>query len=353
MFDDKTPTKTAKTKKVYIDRAKKRLISYTKNTGDIVANTPKSAAKLSHYLQEQRTKNNYKQTTWRRIRAELKYYFEHTEQKTLVDMVIDLPRTKIEQPENKLAPQQRTAYKHLPDKPTQELISALEMSQNTEYANLAISLIYGTWLTGIRPKEWGTLKYHKNYDGSAYHLAVVENAKNTNGRAFDKRRTIAIEKASEKQLESMDYIYEVAKGLRLKYTNIGDREIVWKNVYTKVRKLIYSTFLKVRPRAKKTITLYSARHQFASDCKKKGLSEYDIAVLMGHASIDTATRYYGRKRFGDAENHGVAPLAQQVAMIQTKRNAKIKQARSQTPDWDKLVNDPTLKPQKDSKKEDV
>jgi hypothetical protein len=46
------------------------------------------------------------------------------------------------------------------------------------------------------------------------------------------------------------------------------------------------------------ITLYSARHQFIADAKASGLTLYEIAALVGHASIRTASEHYGKKKVG-------------------------------------------------------
>lgn len=50
---------------------------------------------------------------------------------------------------------------------------------------------------------------------------------------------------------------------------------------------------------------YSARHQFVEDAKKAGVSLEELAAIMGHASIETATFHYGRKAAGKPGNFKV------------------------------------------------
>ena len=43
-------------------------------------------------------------------------------------------------------------------------------------------------------------------------------------------------------------------------------------------------------------TLYSGRHQFKVNARAAGVSDWDLAYLMGHASTTTAQSHYGRSR---------------------------------------------------------
>src|SRR3546814_8539599 len=68
-------------------------------------------------------------------------------------------------------------------------------------------------------------------------------------------------------------------------------------LYAGCQRLLYKANRALWPRASRIYSLYSARHQFGANAKQK-LSREEVAALMGHITIDTAARHYGRRRVG-------------------------------------------------------
>ncbi|MGZ8160209.1 MAG: hypothetical protein ACXWT4_15560, partial [Methylobacter sp.] len=99
-----------------------------------------------------------------------------------------------------------------------------------------------------------------------------------------------------------------------------DKGMEFDQYYKRCRDCLYKANRKIWPRRPKSICLYSARHQFAADAKKSGLSKTAIAALMGHASQETAATHYGRRTAGRGGFRVTADKAD-VARVQTL-NAK-------------------------------
>lgn len=312
--------------------AKNRLIKYSRETGHNIADNQQSAKQLSDYLVRERYSNNYKQPTWRKIRAELKYYFETTEQKTLATMIDHLPRTKIEAQDKKKEP--RKNYISLPKKLYKELQQEL-LNTSGKYGILAYALLESIWLTGIRPKEWISMVMSENFQDSGRHMLRVENAKNTNDRSFDKYRNLIVTATSDEELHCLRHLKLTVNDIKKEAGGDPEKSLeAWKKVLNSVGTTLYNANKKVRPNSKKTISLYSARHQFAADAKASDISQYELAALMGHASIDTAIRYYGRKRTGYPRKFRTRAQLKQTEKLKNERNMRIEKRREKKPDWD-------------------
>lgn len=186
-------------------------------------------------------------------------------------------------------------FKSMPDKAWTELMGYLKTSRS-KHARLAYDLLLATRFFGLRPVEWinATLKYDHEKSRS---FLMVQNAKHSDGRAHGETRKIwfDIEGNSEQDEEVYYAVAEVIRVLKACDKKAAKRIIHVRNYLSQVYAR-HSKFKKYK--GNKRITLYSARHQFAADLKKQGLSKDKIAALMGHRSVDTATRAYGRKMFG-------------------------------------------------------
>ena len=78
----------------------------------------------------------------------------------------------------------------------------------------------------------------------------------------------------------------------------GGQEIDFSTFYENVRKRLYNIVIRLFPRSKKHVTLYSARHQLIADLKASGYALSDIACIVGHGNDVTASEHYGKKRVG-------------------------------------------------------
>lgn len=128
------------------------------------------------------------------------------------------------------------------------------------------------YITGLRPCEWRYARLEEN-------RLVVRNAKNSNGRAHGETRTLLIE--SNQELRN---IAALIFQLRLNY----------KSQYAHVRYAIRVAAMSIWPKRKLLPSLYTARHMFAAEAKKR-LPKVDVAAMMGHATDRTAGQHYARR----------------------------------------------------------
>lgn len=128
------------------------------------------------------------------------------------------------------------------------------------------------YITGLRPCEWRFARLEEN-------RLVVANAKSTNGRAHGETRTLHVE--SDQELRN---IAALIFQLRLDF----------KSQYAHVRYAIRVAALSIWPKRKLLPSLYTARHMFAAEAKKR-LPKVDVAAMMGHATDRTAGQHYARK----------------------------------------------------------
>jgi integrase len=147
--------------------------------------------------------------------------------------------------------------------------------------------------TGLRPKEW----LHAQYDPKRNQL-TVRNAKATNSRSHGETRILHLENFDEQLQQILQYHLQHVASYK-------DNFDAFAKFYDRCRSAIYEANKKLWPRRKTKISLYSARHQFVEDAKKAGVSLEELAAILGHASIETATFHYGRKAAGKPGNFKV------------------------------------------------
>ena len=198
---------------------------------------------------------------------------------------------------------------------------------------------------GLRPGEWFRARFVAPDDdptemdgefelfmeGRRLYLHVV-NGKAGNGRAFGSMRTLMIDLkyVDENALEAASWLIEQAQKVTEKQFD---------RIIENTRAVLYHAIERCgrpcRPRGSGRVTLYTARHQFAANAKHAGMSELEIAALMGHASTETATQHYGRKRHGRSRD-GVTPVkphpgdVQRVMRIQQEKN-RIREQKARRP----------------------
>lgn len=162
-----------------------------------------------------------------------------------------------------------------------------------------------TWLvwaihTGLRPIEWQTARV-EHVDDSVWLVAL--NAKHDALRAHGAERRIGLH-LREQEVQLLQQFIHTLRTQDFSRAYRGCRVAVWRAA------------LALWPRRQLRPGLYSARHQFAADCKSAGLAPQEIAALMGHSVIDTHQEHYGKRRCGRGEI-GVHAHAQDVQRVRS------------------------------------
>ncbi len=170
-------------------------------------------------------------------------------------------------------------------------------------------LLGATYLTGLRPCEWGQAHLEELEDGV---VLVVRNAKFGEHRAGQMFRRLHL---------SPDQPI-VANAVRALLTHIQDRPggLAFSEWLRRVSLFMTRVGRSILGRRKRYPSIYSFRHQFAADAKASGVPPEELAALMGHATDATATFHYARRAQGTAGIHVRASSAD-VARIRRKLRA--------------------------------
>ena len=188
----------------------------------------------------------------------------------------------------------------------------------THWGPRALMWLKATILTGLRPSEWEHARLERNWRAGEYEgpALLVRNAKATNGRAHGETRTLLLEQLDERDLTAvrLQALYvdpHHPDGL----IDARGRPISFVRYYAAVRRTMQLAAKRHRRGGSGSVTLYSARHQFIANLKAAGYSLAEIAALAGHATDDTATEHYGRRRNGRRGGGLVRPVPDEVARI--------------------------------------
>lgn len=144
-------------------------------------------------------------------------------------------------------------------------------------------------LTGLRPAEWATATYLFNIEHGEWCL-LVDNAKNSNGRAHGDRRTILLGGLTDDERETIRQHTERANA----WYQAGQ----YRKFFSGCAQYLSAASRTLWPNRKSHVSLYSLRHQFTADAKASGLTRHEIGALMGHGSDLTAGIHYGRTASG-------------------------------------------------------
>lgn len=191
--------------------------------------------------------------------------------------------------------------KNISKKDLQKLLMSLSVSKSKWSIATRIWMAAG-YMTGLRPIEWGTARIEFK-DNEKW--VVVQNAKNTNGRATGKERRIKLTKLLQDEFD----LIVVQIGLATEAFNAGS----WDEYYDGCRFFLHQTCMRLWPQRKHNPTLYTARHMFSANAKAV-FGKTEVAALMGHASDMTAIRNYAKRRSA----HGglnVEPSEEDVAKV--------------------------------------
>ncbi|MDK9793819.1 hypothetical protein [Vibrio sp. D431a] len=254
----------------------------------------------------------YDKSTWRQYRSALSYLAEYQFQRGVIhssNVLDEISEVLKGSNENTKELEKQTSgkkMKSLSDDDLSRLLDELSKSKSSLSGFLSVWL-YVNCLVGLRPSEWKTSSIIKGSDDK-YRLKV-KNAKQTNGRSHGEYRIISLSNFSDNQTEKIIDFTSMCE--ELNNQNLFDR------YYQNCRKLLQRTCKKVWPRRKRSISLYSSRHQFCADLKKSGKKLEEIAYLMGHYSTDTASSHYGKRRYGKSKLMPDVPDAE-LSKVATK-----------------------------------
>jgi len=258
--------KTNETKHRYKKRAEQLIHRAVKE----LQRSDAEAVDVSNWLINK--KHELSNSTWRQYRSSLNYYFElKTHYFSIADaeMAIKL----LAEHESDLCTKKgnKTSSQKVKKLNRNDLINLIEFSRSnpSKLGKKAVNWLISGLITGLRPCEWE----HANFDCTKKTL-TVKNAKNTNGRSHGEARVIHLE-------DIEDYYLLIIK---LHMIDIKNHKNNFSGYY--------------------------------SHCRS-GATLEEIAALLGHASIKTATAHYGRRTAGiagrfkvNANKHNVGKVKQ-------------------------------------------
>lgn len=179
-----------------------------------------------------------------------------------------------------------------------------------QWAKPACIWLMANVLVGLRPCEWRTARV-EIVDGKPVLLVK-------NGKFGEKRSNGPVRTMDLSSMKADDADIVIAQlGIAGKYSK-SDGE--WFRYFEGCRKTLYKITRGLWPNRRTYPTLYTGRHQFSANAKSAGLAREEIAALLGHASLYTATNHYGKKKWGIGKI-SVQPSQDDVARVK-EREAK-------------------------------
>lgn len=161
-------------------------------------------------------------------------------------------------------------------------------NRRLKHGVFALDWLRATILTGLRPIEWLDVSLHPYQSGWAMH--VLTRKQRTPGELSElspdlRTRTIPLLVYGQAEI---DLIQSVIGHIRQNAPNEKAFKALWKSLNNNV---FGRASREGGTLDNKQITLYSGRHQFKRNLEYAGVSEAEIAVLMGHSSTQPQTHY--------------------------------------------------------------
>ncbi|WP_029408410.1 site-specific integrase [Thiomicrorhabdus sp. Milos-T2] len=250
--------------------------------------------------------NTLSPATNRLYRSAVQYCFKHFFDIDVLSLNSNFMQSGVSKKQIRAKFGKRTSAKKAKsiDLKTWNLLKPVLKVSKSAHAKLALHILQASKVFGLRPVEWAYAEMI--YLSRDDYALKVKNAKATQGRSFGKFRTVEFNTSSlEKEeldlvegIKSADWLINFFSSTGLNNNPEAYRKYVDVQLI-KSRQYLNQLFrknnrLKSVP-INKRISLYSARHQFAADAKRNGLSSIEIAALMGHGSVETNGKFYGRK----------------------------------------------------------
>lgn len=165
-----------------------------------------------------------------------------------------------------------------------------------------------TAMTGLRPSEWKAARLEER---SGVWFLWVENGKRGAGNQALSRNEGCGGRAIPLSHLASHEIDQIRKQLLVVASMLEFGR--WDTYYDACRSAIYNANRSIFPRQEKTVSLYSARHQFAAHLKEAKIETPLGALLMGHSRSDhTFKRRYGGRA---AKESRPVPKAHQAVLL--------------------------------------
>lgn len=261
------PTRTPETLRRYFEQGAAVLKRYTRETGHIWQDDPLAFADWLDACRRE-----WRPMTWRRYRQGLKLHLEaDLAPQSLIDRLDD-PISGSARP----APDARP-MKRIPPDVLDRYLAHIDRGRG------AVDVLLSRFLRanieiGLRPGEWALARLRRD-------RLTVQNEKTTNGRSNGPVRRLTVRPP--------------AQSLVRRAFEERDRLLSQGATWAELQRAMVLRLAAIRrEHGLPHITLYSTRHQFAANAKSAGLTQRQVADLMGHASDQTAAAHYGRRVSG-------------------------------------------------------
>jgi hypothetical protein len=265
------PAPAAQTERAYEKLALRLLRSAERLVGRPWTEEPRAAIDV-HALR----RAELARSTWRQYRAALAWFFAHAGIPELCTYVRSLNQSVCLRRARRTSAQKS---KHLPPRKLTRLIEVLGCGRGRYDRTVGLWLL-ANYYVGLRPEEWWSAELVES------RRLRVRNAKASQNRTFGTHRTLLLDSFTDEEMQViLEFLAIVARSQRAA-------------LYEACRKRLLKINHEIWPRAKRHVTLYTGRHQFAADHKAARVSRIELAALMGHGSTLTAGRHYARAGAG-------------------------------------------------------
>lgn len=197
----------------------------------------------------------------------------------------------------------------------QEIFQALTEQSNIRYRSvsrqLMVAFLRANMLVGLRPAEWFDAdlctylhrtsegEYELQQDGKIRSSIClrVKNAKNSHGRANGEYRELLLDGISSTDLAAVMHWLEQTRIHREKLGKstgkLSSEEV--SDFYNQIQLSMRRALIRMLGTGENLPTIYSTRHQVVADMKSSNKPPAEIAAFLGHGSIRTANKHYGKK----------------------------------------------------------
>lgn len=289
-------TQTDGTRIRYTARAKNFVMKFERDTNFSVI---EHSSEFISYLITNTT--NKTDANWRQIKASCVYYFTQTGLNELANE-IELISNGHTVPKSLLnstsASKKKSVSIEEKNKINAHLMASANSANPSVYDRSTLAMFNAILVTGLRPCEW---EHAELFETQLEKVPLtppilkVKNAKATNGRSFGEYRYLGLSELDEL---NMNFVKLNLYNCNNRMDSSG-KPLSYHEFYELVRIRMNRVVSKIFPRARKRVTLYSARHQLIADLKASGMSLVEIACIVGHGNDVTATEHYGKKRVGN------------------------------------------------------
>lgn len=313
-------TRTADTCSAYLKRTQQLFNRYEKDTKTLHKDA--SLIGFIDWIVDQ--KSSVLSSTWKQYKASVVYFLETRGENELASKLLEVNSigclTSINKKNNPLRTSAKKK-KFITENEENKIVAYLQNDELSFWAKPTLAFFKAILATGLRPSEFQAAELIEDEDCTHsttlnYPILKIKNAKSTNGRSHGEYRHLGLENLPKKDLIYLKIALNYANAdSETGHISPAGKEENWSKYYKKLRgnlsRVINNTF----NLNKKRITFYSCRHQFIADLKASGYSLTQIAALTGHATDETASAHYGRRKYGAKKPFLPLPAASEVAKV--------------------------------------